>query len=263
MAAESKSIIDFLHHIRELELETAIAEMPSPSEQDSTITILELGAGTGWQAKELTERGYQVIALDLPDSAYKEQRVFPITEYDGVTLPAEDASIHVVFSSNVLEHVAEIDGFLDEIHRVLIPGGLAIHTLPTSSCRFWSLFAHYGWLAKRIIEALRSERGRATKTGEEEVTPKPSKNRMADLFPSRHGERGYAVSEIYYYSEYWWVRKFLSHEFIIEKIATNDIFYTMANFLQFQLAIESRQWLSKYLGSACKIYKTRKSSVPK
>ena len=57
----------------------------------------------------------------------------------------------VVFSSNVLEHVAAIDAFLDETARVLKPEGRAIHILPTPAWRGWSMLTYYGWLAKRVL----------------------------------------------------------------------------------------------------------------
>ena len=44
--------------------------------------------------------------------------------------PLADASQDFVIASHVLEHLAEPLGFLDEIHRVLRPGGLALVLLP-------------------------------------------------------------------------------------------------------------------------------------
>lgn len=44
--------------------------------------------------------------------------------------PVPDASEDFVIASHVLEHLAEPLGFVDEIHRVLKPGGLALVLLP-------------------------------------------------------------------------------------------------------------------------------------
>jgi ubiquinone/menaquinone biosynthesis C-methylase UbiE len=254
------STIEFLHHIRTLELASAISEMPITSADPlNKMTILEIGSGTGQQAKILTESGFNVIALDLATSAYKNQRVFPITEYDGKIIPCQDSSIDILFSSNVLEHIEDIDAFLKETHRVLTPQGVAIHILPTSSCRFWSLIAHYGWLMKKLAAFIPMRHNKETHR-----TPNLDKIRenkiLKVLFPSRHGERGNSLTEIFYYSEYWWKNKFLSSQFEIQKISTNGIFYSMANFLQFKLSIKKRLWLSAYFGSSCKIYKLKKSS---
>jgi 2-polyprenyl-3-methyl-5-hydroxy-6-metoxy-1,4-benzoquinol methylase len=66
---------------------------------------LEFGAGTGKQALELQRRGFRVTAIEMLTSNYAEHRVFPILDYDGATIPLADASVDVVYSSNVLEHI--------------------------------------------------------------------------------------------------------------------------------------------------------------
>src|SRR5262249_61191740 len=85
--------------------------------------VLEVGAGSGRQARELERRGFQVTAVELPDSNYAAHRVFPIVDYDGAVIPLPDASVDVVFSSNVLEHVPDLARLHAEIRRVLAPGG--------------------------------------------------------------------------------------------------------------------------------------------
>jgi SAM-dependent methyltransferase len=51
----------------------------------------------------------------------------------------EDASIDVVLCLSVLEHLTEPQRMLDEIHRLLAPGGVALINVPT-------------WLGKRFLE---------------------------------------------------------------------------------------------------------------
>ena len=65
--------------------------------------MLEVWAGTGKQSLELRRRGFDVTAIEIADSSYAAHRVFPIIDYDGITIPLPDASVDVVFSSNVLE----------------------------------------------------------------------------------------------------------------------------------------------------------------
>src|SRR5262249_23439752 len=94
--------LQYLDEIRRLELEI-ILPLFRPGAR-----ILEVGGGTGRQALELSRRGFDVAAIDLASSAYSAQRVFPILDYDGTTIPLPDASVDVVFSSNVLEHVGDL-----------------------------------------------------------------------------------------------------------------------------------------------------------
>ena len=69
--------------------------------------VLEIGAGAGWQAKKLSERGLRVTAIDVASSYYKPDQVWPVIEYDGAHIPFPDNYFDIVFSSNVLEHIPD------------------------------------------------------------------------------------------------------------------------------------------------------------
>ena len=109
--------------------------------------LLEIGAGTGWQAKALAGTGYAVTAIDLPASAdisnHARSREWPIVDYDGSHIPFGDESFDIIYSSNVLEHVVDLDGLTSEMKRVLRPGGLALHLVPNGNWRVLSLISYY------------------------------------------------------------------------------------------------------------------------
>src|SRR6185436_17362644 len=65
--------------------------------------VLELGGGNGLQARLLHEHGCVVTSVDVPGRQRPEVQHFPVEDYDGIHVPAEDASFDAVFSSNVLE----------------------------------------------------------------------------------------------------------------------------------------------------------------
>lgn len=238
--------------IRKYEIDIAIQHFP-PIAQGTSCQVLELGAGTGQQAKYLSDKGYSVFAIDLPSSSYKDTRILKIKEYDGKNIPAENEQFDVVFSSNVLEHVVHIDDVLQETHRVLKKKGIAIHIIPSPSCRIWSIPAHYIWLAKRIIDRLTLRSNSNTNTRPPR-TPASTKEWLNTFFPLRHGERGNTLTEIYFFSQLYWKRKFKFHKFATQEILTNDVFYTMANALGSSLNLETRKNLSKFLGASCSIY---------
>ena len=129
--------LDHLDAIRAAELEKIATLFPAGARS------LEIGAGTGKQALELQRRGFEVSAIELADSNYAAHRVFPIKDYDGRSIPLPDASVDVVFSSNVLEHVPDLSRMHAEIRRVLAPGGSCLHVLPTHTWRLWSTLASY------------------------------------------------------------------------------------------------------------------------
>lgn len=238
--------------VRKYELDIALNYFPSTT-ISRPCRLLELGAGTGEQAKYLADLGYQVSAIDLPSSSYNDARIFPIADYDGEKIPAEDEAFDVVFSSNVLEHVISIDAVLAETCRVLKPGGLAVHIVPSPICRIWSIPAHYIWLARRIFAKLSSVRS-PHKTLGAPRTPQSAKAWVGTFFPLRHGERGNTFTEVYYFSHFYWKKKFRTHNFKVEKISSNGLFYTMANAVGTAISLKHRKFLSFILGSSCLVY---------
>ena len=66
--------IEFLHQIRRHEIAFVERHLPPG------IRILEIGGGTGFQAKLLAEHGYDVASIDIPQSNYAEERVFPVLD---------------------------------------------------------------------------------------------------------------------------------------------------------------------------------------
>lgn len=243
--------------VRKRELDIALKYLPSTA-SEQPCRLLELGAGTDLQAKYLADLGYQVSAIDLPSSSYKDARIIQITDHDGEKIPAANEEFDIVFSSNVLEHVVSIDAVLAETHRILKPGGLAVHIIPSPSCRIWSIPAHYVWLTRRVMAKLLATTNPQKTTGTPR-TPQSGKEWVGTFFPLRHGGRGNTLTETYYFSRTYWNKKFQAHGFKIKKIVGNGIFHTMANAMGMTLPLKSREALSQILGSSCFIYVITKS----
>jgi len=253
--------IEFLHVIREFEYAQIVKRLPAGA------TILEIGGGTGYQARRLSQDGYRVTSIDVPNSNYADQQEFPVQPYDGVNIPFPGQSFDVVFSSNVLEHVLELGQLQTEIKRVLRPGGYCVHLMPTGSWRFWTSCAHYTELVQRV--AILSPR----------LVPRGlSRHALADALNvlrlmlgtargyaivSRHGERGTALTELVTFSPRYWRRHFVSQDFEIQEIVPAGLFYTGHMVLGKRLALGARQYLAGALGSACAIYVVRPRPVSK
>lgn len=96
--------------------------------------ILNIGIGNGWLEKECHKAGWAAASLDPDEEAVASVRNAGIDGRVGVITapPFEPASFSVVFCSEVLEHLTDgqLEGGLDEIYRILKPGGHLIGTVP-------------------------------------------------------------------------------------------------------------------------------------
>lgn len=247
--------IEFLHVIREFEY-TKIIERFSVGAR-----VLEIGGGTGYQAKRLTEDGYAVDSIDTPDSNYTGQKEFPIQSYNGRNIPFPDASFDVVFSSNALEHVKDLPYLQTEMRRVLKPGGLCVHLMPSGAWRFWTNITHYVECIQRLLclSARLIPKGLSKHALRDAIYVLPRMAGTVKTFAivGRHGETGNALSEIVTFSASHWKKHFSRENFAIDEAMPMGIFYTGNMVLGPRLSIGMRQKLAKWLGSSCVIYVVR------
>ncbi|QBQ53265.1 class I SAM-dependent methyltransferase [Nitrosococcus wardiae] len=242
----------YLESIRSYELNLAMGYMPKGAR------ILEIGAGAGWQAKMLAEHGYWVKAIDVQSSRYLPYTVFPVQFYDGYTIPFANDTFDIVFSSNVLEHIPHLVDFQDEIKRVLKPGGLAVHVIPTSTWRLWTSLTHYIYIVKLIFRALKYS---IFKIFTQENFAYMTAKRLPlvrlvciMLWPHRHGEHGGSLSELYLFSRYGWKRLFKQGGWAIKYTRYTSIFYTGNAIFHHNLSLKVRASLSCILGSSTNIF---------
>lgn len=247
--------IKFLHVIREFEYQKIVERFLRDTR------ILEIGGGTGYQAKRLTEDGYATDSIDIPNSNYAAQLEFPVLPYNGRNIPFPDGSFDIVFSSNVLEHVLDLPYLQAEMKRVLKPGGYCVHLMPTGAWRFWTNVAHYtelfqrlSGLAPRLVPKGLSRHALSDSMSVIRLMVGTAKHYA--IVP-RHGETGNALSEIATFSSRHWRKHFLSQHFVIDEVAPMGLFYTGHMVLGDQLSLGTRQKLAKWLGSACAIYVVR------
>ena len=248
----------YLQEIRCYEISQIIPLIPKGS------NILELGAGTGWQAKLLAEHGFVVKAIDLEESRYASHRVWPVLHYDGINIPFPDNYFDVIFSSSVLEHIGQVEQFQSEIKRVLKPSGLAIHILPSGNWRVWTNMSHYLFFAKvllfKLFPNLWEEGDSMSKIIAETQNFTKKQILKKTLFPSRHGETGNLISEIYLFSRLRWIRLFRRTGWVVQNCFPNRLFYTGFLVFSSKFSIKVRKKMSYILGSSCLVYVLKKKS---
>lgn len=99
--------------------------------------MLDAGAGEGYGGRLLLTAGASaVLATDLDAAALRHlQRAYPdqlAVRANLVDLPLRDASVDVIVSMQVLEHLWDQPTFLTECARVLRPGGRLLLSTPNA-----------------------------------------------------------------------------------------------------------------------------------
>lgn len=235
-----------LNDIREVELAVAVGFLPSGGR------ILELGSGSGYQAHRLVQLGYSVVGVDLASRPTPAIEYHPIESYDGVRIPYPDGSFDAVFSSNVLEHVTDLPRLLADACRVLAPGGVGVHLMPTPTWRAGTMLTHYPEMLRRahglVMGTRRDESSGGPPAGTRGAKP-------PYLVPGPHGEASRtAVGELFAFSERAWNRTLEANGFVVSVTRGGGLFYT--GHLLTGLSIESRRRLARALGSSCRLYVT-------
>lgn len=108
--------------------------------------VLEIGAGDIRHIKYWRGSPKEYLLLDVNREMMEkaEQRL----SQNGITsrsillerqqnLPLEDASVDVIVSFYSLEHLYPLDAYLEEMRRVLVPGGTVIGAIPAEGGLAW------------------------------------------------------------------------------------------------------------------------------
>jgi SAM-dependent methyltransferase len=122
--------------------------------------LLDLGCGAGRHAFEALRRGARVVAMDISEAELREVNAIyagmakagevpaggtaGTVAGDAAALPFPDASFGQVIAAEVLEHIPADQMAMNEVARVLRPGGIAAVTVPA-------------WLPERICWRLSGE----------------------------------------------------------------------------------------------------------
>lgn len=247
--------IEFLNTVRDYEIRKIVQHF-SPG-----ASVLEIGGGTGWQAKQLADRGFAVTSIDVQDSNYRDSKVFHVAIYDGKHFPFDGPTFDLIFSSNVLEHIEDLDQLHRESRRVLNANGYCVHVMPTAVWRFWTSIAHYVEMVQRLgalLPALIPE----TVHPREILRPFRVARMAWSILrqyrvPPRHGETGTVLSELWTFSTRHWMKHFNRHGFDIIDHQPLGLFYTGHMVLGSRWSHTSREHVAKILGSACMLFKLK------
>lgn len=87
-------------------------------------TILDLAAGTGDFCRELEQRGFRPVGMDLSFGMLAHARTrAPLVQSDALRLPIADAAVDGVTCGFALRNFSDLGNFFDELGRVTRVGG--------------------------------------------------------------------------------------------------------------------------------------------
>lgn len=116
--------------------------------------VLEIGYGSGILFPELSKRFDEIYGIDIHDKIdlvetmlKKEGLTANLKVGDILNLPYKDEEFDSVVCISILEHIpgSSLDKAVLEIHRVLIPGGIAVVGFPTVGKMMGFLFRMIGY----------------------------------------------------------------------------------------------------------------------
>lgn len=100
---------------------------------------LDIGAAAGRNTTVLEENGWESFALEYDESGstLAKARGINVMRADATKLPVPDDQFDLAISYDVLEHIEDDVAVVEEIKRVLKPGGLVLIAVPADP-RLWS-----------------------------------------------------------------------------------------------------------------------------
>ena len=122
--------------------------------------VLDIGCGQGDNLKRLVRYGGQVVGIEPSiERAHRASGIAPTAAAVGESIPFKDASFEMIYISHVLHHASDLDAVLDEVHRLLVPGGLlfVIETIDDSPLMRLARRIEPSWDDDEVLNRFRFE----------------------------------------------------------------------------------------------------------
>lgn len=123
------------------------------SEARDAAVAVDFGAGIGTFASELRKYGTRVICVEPDLSLCRSLKVMKFEAYDSLASIPEK-SVPYIYSLNVLEHIEDDVGVLQELFRRLRPGGRLLIYVPAFKILFSSADKRVGHKRRYTKNAL-------------------------------------------------------------------------------------------------------------
>lgn len=108
---------------------------------DNSQTVLELGCGEGYGSYLLSKTAQKVVAVDIDKNTIDKAVIkygsdnLSFYQYDGIDLSFLHETFDLIVSFQVIEHVINVEDYLNNIKSLLKPGGKFMITTPNRRYR--------------------------------------------------------------------------------------------------------------------------------
>lgn len=107
--------------------------------------LLEVGCGRGWLTHRMQQLCPATYGIDVNPNSLTHGVAVNLATMDAVDLQYEDAQFDHLYSFHAIEHIVEAERAVQEMQRVLVPGGRILLVYPAEPIR--GLYAMPGaWL---------------------------------------------------------------------------------------------------------------------
>ena len=245
----------WLHFIRSEEANMVLKYFP----EGENLKILEIGGGDGYIASIFSDNGYAVTSIDIKP---RFPQSFPVQKVSRSKLAFPDKTFDIIFSSNVLEHVVELDVLLKETKRVAKKDAIMIHVMPTPVWRLITSFWYVLRVTKTIFMKLTVfHKKNETNQNDNEsfyINNESEKRQTLGMKLKRillhpHGEYPSFIHEFYYFSKIRWRNIFKTNEFECLHVYRCPLIYSGESVFKFRF-IPLRKYIANNIFSAGYIF---------
>lgn len=235
--------------IRKHELSTAFTLFPNKK----NLEMLEIGGRDGFQAQIISKEGFKVTSIDI-NPIYPQ--IYPVKKGDITNLDFQDDTFDIIYSSNMLQEIVDIEKAFLEMKRVLKKDGIIIHVVPSS---WWSIitnFFHYCFIPKYLIKSNRFQKmfnykkNNTNNSNQDKNVTTLQKNNLKKLFFHPLGDNASFLHEIYFFSKFYWKKLFEQNGFKIMKKKNCPYFYSGYAVFKFKF-VSIRKFLAKIYFPSC------------
>lgn len=232
--------LEWLHLMRNDEFNIALKKFPKRKD----IKILELGGGDGYIAKCIREENYEIISTDINP---RFPSMFPVKKIKEGKLDFPPETFDLIFTSQVIAHVENLDLFFNEVKRVLKKDGVMINLVPATGWWIITNFWHYVLTPYNFLKFLKKSKIKyqENENSSKKMETSLSKKIINYLFLHPLGNSSSFIYELRKFSKNNWSELFKKNKFKIIEIDKSTYTYSGYFVLKMKL-MNLRKFYSKY-----------------